>query len=88
MSEYPLPRDADESPADAARPARSWRDAGATDPAGGAASPDPGYAAVVVTGRDGTEECTIFPLDASETAVVTTWMSAAAGSYVPLARMR
>ena len=46
------------------------------------------HTAVVVTARDGTEECTIFPLDVTDEALVTTWVSASEGSFVPLAAMR
>lgn len=73
MSDFPLPRDADESPADSAADA--------------SVVPDPLYEAIVVTCADG-DECTIYPADASEAEVVTRWVSAGPGSFVSLAKMR
>jgi hypothetical protein len=32
--------------------------------------------------------CTIFPLDVAEEELLTTWISAEEGSFVPLAEMR
>ena len=46
------------------------------------------YAAVVVSSDDGPDECTIFPLVATEAERVTTWVSAEADSFVSLAAMR
>ena len=46
------------------------------------------YAAIVVPDDDGSRECTIFPVDVTEEDLVTTWVSAEAGSYVALAEMR
>lgn len=76
MSELPLHRDPDESLSPS------------PDADGGPAHARPTYAAVVVTDRDGTEECTIFPLDRSDDELVTRWVSASDGSFVSLAAMR
>jgi hypothetical protein len=34
------------------------------------------------------DECTIFPLDADEETITTTWISARGDAFVPLAEMR
>jgi hypothetical protein len=77
MSGTPHRRDGDASPTDP--PAA----AGAVVPADA-----PLYAATVVTAADGTDECTVFPVGLSDDDLVTTWVSAAEGSFVPLAEMR
>lgn len=82
MSELPLRRDADESPADAPVPADYTRR--------GVSLFDDGseYASIVVPTDDQPAECTIFPVDATEDELVTTWISAEDGSFVALCDMR
>jgi hypothetical protein len=46
------------------------------------------YAAIVVPADDSPPECTIFPLDATEDELLTTWVSAEEGSFVALDEMR
>jgi hypothetical protein len=76
MSDLPLRRDPDESPPDsAAEHALVPVDADT-------------YAAAVVPHDDAPDECTIFPVDVTEDRLVTTWVSAAEGSFVSLAEMR
>jgi hypothetical protein len=75
MSELPARRDPDDS-----LPA-----ADATD---GAPEPPEAYAAVVVPSDDEPDECTVFPVEASDEELVTTWISAAEGSFVSLDEMR
>ncbi|WP_142860359.1 DUF7511 domain-containing protein [Salinigranum halophilum] len=82
MSELPLRRDADESPTDVSTPAEHAPR--------GASLFDDGteYAAIVVPAEDRPDECTIFPVDVGEAELVTTWASAAEGSFVALDEMR
>jgi hypothetical protein len=47
-----------------------------------------GVAAVVTETATGDEECTLFPADADEADLPTTWLSAADESFVALAEMR
>ncbi|SFG59584.1 hypothetical protein SAMN04488063_2530 [Halopelagius inordinatus] len=54
---------------------------------GGPVSP-PDYEATVVSYDDEPDECTIYPADATEDELVTTWISAKSGSYVSLADAR
>lgn len=82
MSDLPLRRDTAESPSNALTP---------TDYAArGISLFEDGseYASVVVPADGHPDECTIFPVDASEAELVTTWISAEAGSFVALAEMR
>ncbi|WP_380674283.1 DUF7511 domain-containing protein [Salinigranum sp. GCM10025319] len=46
------------------------------------------YASIVVSAGDAPDECTIFPLFASDADTVMTWITAAEGSFVSLASMR
>jgi hypothetical protein len=46
------------------------------------------YDAVVVSYDDAPDECTVFPVGVDETEIVTTWISAAEGSFVSLVTMR
>lgn len=48
----------------------------------------PEYEATVVSYDDEPDECTIYPTDATEEELVTTWISAKSGSYVSLEDMR
>jgi hypothetical protein len=43
---------------------------------------------VVVSYDDAPDECTVFPVGVDETEIVTTWISAAEGSFVSLVTMR
>jgi hypothetical protein len=85
MSELPVRRDADDSTAAGAADvdAAATRTAPALD-----AGPDGVYAAIVSTYDDAPDECTVFPVEVSEADLVTTWVSAREGSFVPLAEMR
>jgi Trk K+ transport system NAD-binding subunit len=47
-----------------------------------------GVVAVVAETGDGDEECTLFPADADERDLPTTWLSAEEGSFVALSEMR
>jgi hypothetical protein len=47
-----------------------------------------GVVAVVAETADGDEECTLFPADADEAELPTTWLSAEQGSFVALSEMR
>jgi Trk K+ transport system NAD-binding subunit len=47
-----------------------------------------GVVAVVAETADGDEECTLFPADADEAELPTTWLSADSGSFVALSEMR
>jgi hypothetical protein len=47
-----------------------------------------GVVAVVAETADGTEECTLFPADADQAELPTTWLSAEQGSFVTLSEMR
>jgi hypothetical protein len=51
-------------------------------------TPADAYDAVVVTYDDAPDECTVFPVGASEADLLTTWVSATEGSFVALATMR
>ncbi|MFC6824079.1 DUF7511 domain-containing protein [Halopelagius fulvigenes] len=48
----------------------------------------PAYEATVVSYDDEPDECTIYPADADDDELVTTWISAKSGSFVSLADMR
>ena len=48
----------------------------------------PRYDAEIVRYDDAPDECTIYPADTEEWDLLTTWISAAEGSYVELAAMR
>lgn len=48
----------------------------------------PDYEATVVSYDDEPDECTIYPADATDEELVTTWISAKSGSYVSLADAR
>lgn len=48
----------------------------------------PGLDAAVVHHDDGRAECTIYPIDADETEIVTTWITADDGAFVALDEMR
>jgi hypothetical protein len=48
----------------------------------------PAYEARVVAYDDEPDECTIFPADADDDELVTTWISAKEGAYVSLEAMR
>lgn len=37
---------------------------------------------------EGGDECTVFPADADDEALITTWMTADEGSFVPLDDLR
>lgn len=53
------------------------------------ADPDrPDLEATVVHHDDGHAECTIYPVDADETELVTTWITADEGAFVSLEAMR
>jgi hypothetical protein len=45
-------------------------------------------AAEVVSGPDGSPECTLFPADASGIELMTTWITAEKDSFVDLETMR
>ncbi|MFC5366413.1 DUF7511 domain-containing protein [Salinirubrum litoreum] len=47
-----------------------------------------GVVAVVTETGDGGEECTLFPADAAEAELPTTWLSADEDSFVALSEMR
>jgi hypothetical protein len=84
MSELPLRRDADESSTDIDVPSPfdySTRGVSLFDDGSE-------YASIVVPTDDQPAECTIFPVDASEDELVTTWISAEDGSFVALDDMR
>jgi hypothetical protein len=89
MSELPLRRDADDSP-DVAHTDTDADPVGAEafDPTDGVDESRNAYAASVVPYDDAPDECTIFPVDAAEADLVTTWISAAEGSFVALDEMR
>lgn len=57
-------------------------------PGTGEAVSPPEYEATVVSYDDEPDECTIYPANATDEEVVTTWISAKSGSYVSLADMR
>ncbi|KAB1198102.1 MULTISPECIES: hypothetical protein [Haloferax] len=59
-----------------------------TEP-GSSVSPadDVEYVAIVAPYDDAPDECTIFPAGLSEEELLTTWVSAAEGSYVSLDEM-
>ena len=76
MSELPVRRDDD-------LPAASPADAEPVDGNSRGA-----YDAVIVSYDDAPDECTVFPVGVGETELVTTWVSAAEGSFVSLATMR
>lgn len=82
MSELPLRRDADESSTDVPAPA-DYQTHGVSLFDDGAE-----YAAIVVPADDAPAECTIFPVDAEDEELVTTWISAEDGSFVALEDMR
>ena len=42
----------------------------------------------IVTGPDGTEECTIYPEDATAEELLSVWVSATGDSFVDLEEMR
>jgi len=42
----------------------------------------------IVPARDGTDECTLFPADASGIELMTTWITAGENSFVSLDEMR
>ncbi|MDG5778385.1 hypothetical protein VB773_04030 [Haloarculaceae archaeon H-GB2-1] len=44
--------------------------------------------AAVVRPEDGPAECTLFPADATDEEVVTTWITAQEGSFVDVESMR
>jgi hypothetical protein len=44
--------------------------------------------AAVVSYDDAPDECTIYPADADDDDLVTRWITAQAGSFVPLAETR
>lgn len=44
--------------------------------------------AAIVHTDDGSRECTIYPNDASDENLTTTWLTAEEGSFVPLRRAR
>jgi len=44
--------------------------------------------ASIVTPADGPVECTLYPVDVPDDAVVTTWLTALEGSFVSLERAR
>jgi hypothetical protein len=46
------------------------------------------FASVVVTYDDGPNECTVYPTDVDEEALLTRWVSAEDGSYVRLDEMQ
>ncbi|MFC4450898.1 DUF7511 domain-containing protein [Halorussus aquaticus] len=48
----------------------------------------PDLNAVVVERDSGSDECTLYPMEASDEALVTEWMTAEEGSYVRLDEMR
>jgi hypothetical protein len=52
------------------------------------AASTPRYDAAVVAYDDEPDECTIYPTDASDDELVTTWISAKEGSYVSLEEAR
>ncbi|WP_459192271.1 DUF7511 domain-containing protein [Halosimplex sp. J119] len=48
----------------------------------------PTLTAEIIDPSDGPAECTIFPLDGSDTELVTQWITAREGSFVSLAERR
>lgn len=50
--------------------------------------PEETLVATVVSHEDGPRECTLFPPDLPDEAVLTTWMTAREGSFVPLDEAR
>lgn len=46
------------------------------------------YVAIIEPLPDGSEECTIFPADATDDLVTTAWLTARTGSFVHLDEMR
>ena len=63
-------------------------DGSPTDPTAAADRPTATDSAVIVSTGHGPDVCTIFPLDVGEEELLTTWISAEEGSFVPLAEMR
>jgi hypothetical protein len=92
MSDSPSRRDTDESsanidPFDSRRPT-DIPDTSGADAADVTDTDEVGYAATVVSHDDAPNECTVFPIDASDEERVTTWVSASGDSFVPLAEWR
>jgi hypothetical protein len=52
-----------------------------------AATPHP-FASVVVPHDDDPDECTVFPIDVPETELMSQWITAEEGSFVPVHEMR
>lgn len=50
--------------------------------------PEVELVSAVVHATDGTRECTIYPKDAPNATVTTTWLTAREGSFVSLRRAR
>jgi hypothetical protein len=92
-ADSPLSGDANDPVNDSPTPIPEGPTSSATPPAPFAPEEDatedlPQYDAVVVAYDDSPDECTIFPADATDEELVTTWMTAEAGSYVSLDEMR
>jgi len=51
-------------------------------------APDPEVRAELESRADGPDELTLFPADAEEFELMTTWLTAREGSYVALSEMR